>query len=469
MKRSNSLFTIVFCFILLTGSISGMVSASENAPSGMSNEPPQECNSAYNVLDNGYDSGSTVTVSATAPKTGVVKLNYSVPSSVDTFSVSLSDTHDVRASQGFNESHSGFYEYNGSGRATIVYAVNRSEYIPNFGTEEQRLSTFTAGDSDFATSKIPDHDEASFQLQFPEGGFAGTSVMYIGAVDRVLTIRHGVHSLKIVIPEAANESAVNRSITGIKLGMQKLDPQHYYCESVLIFHPENVRGYSNSADGVSGDEWIKRQPGTHTPLHEYIHTQQRYRLAGEMEWFTEASATYLTARILFDNGELTPAEYDALLTAFYRYEYATNLSNPNSFNDTRVMTDYYKGGLILAQLDEDLRQNGNSTIYDLFEAVGDSDGDSKYNLSDFHNDYNRLGGNRSEQELRTLVSDPGTTVEPPYVTESAVFLPNSMVRGPEYTNRPPKEVEVYKFKRLSILFGPLLLAIFLILLLEEFR
>lgn len=460
MRKLSLILRSSCCLLLVLSSVSGAVAITEPAPIPSTGTGQlQECNSAYDVLDDGHDSGPPVTVSAIAPETGVVRLDYSVPEAVNDFSVSLEDTHDLQSSKGFNETHGGYFEYNGSGEAQLTYTVNRSNFTPNFGTENQRVSNFTDGESGVATTIIPHHDNAQFRIRFPQGGYAGTTIMFVGPVDRVQTIKHGSHTLHIVVPTAANETAANRSIEGLKLGMQIVEPIHQYCNSVLVFHPENVRGYTNKADSVSGDEWVNRQPGTHTPLHEYIHTQQRYDSASNMKWFTEASAEYLTARILYDSGELSATEYDALLTGFARNGNWSNFSNPSTFSDTGDKSEYYKGALILAQIDEDLRQNGNSTIFDLFAVVGETEDYSSYNISNFHADYQRLGGNRSEKEFRSLISDPKTTVEPPYVTEPAHILPNSIVRNAAYTDRTPKEVEIDIIKRLAILLGVVLLVI----------
>ena len=133
-----------------------------------------------------------------------------------------------------------------------------------------------------------------------------------------------------------------------------------------------------------------------------------------------------------------------IIVLFYPSSYLS-VSETNSDQD-----DYLLGALVLARLDADLRANGNATIYDLFTAVGSGDTSTDYNVSAFHADYERLGGNRSEAELRTLLEQP-ETIEPAYMTPSARVLPDSLTRHPNYTDSTPRETEKQVFPWLVLL------------------
>ena len=426
--RRRAAFSVVWCVILLVGLVAGAVPVS-----GMSQQTTSEtveteqCNTAYDRLNGQNDdrTGPTVSISATASEPGVVSLEYAVPDGQESFTVSVPEHQDIRYAEGFEEVQPGYFEYTGDGTGQIEYVVNRSFFIPNHDDQIDSPDTYTSHNESVATSVIPYHDAAPFRLDFPNGGYAGTTIMHVGEIDHVETISNGPNQHHVVVPSAVDSSVGNATPEGLQLGAEMLEPRHYYCESTLFLHPGDVRGYALRADTVAGDNWQQNDLRVHTPLHEYVHLNQRYTIADEMQWFTEGSATYLTARILYDNGELTPAEYDSQLTYWDRFSSHSNLTNPNSYlPESGVIADrddYLSGALVLAQLDADLRANGNATIYDLFTEVGSGDPATVYDISAFHDDYEQLGGNRSEAELRMLLEDPDTAVEPAYVTPSGGY------------------------------------------------
>ena len=445
--RRNAVLSVIWCAILLGGIVAGAapVSGATQQPTSTTAQADQ-CASAYDRLNGRTDrDGPTVSIAATAPAPGVVSLEYSVPEGQQSFSVSVPEHQDIRDAEGFNESHPGYFEYIGDGTARIEYAVNRSFQIPNSSDPEAYPEPFSAHNESVATSVIPSHYDAPFRLEFPDGGYAGTTIMFVGPINYIETITNGPNRHRVVVPEAVDPAVGNASLEGLRHGAEAIEPRHYFCESTLFLHPGDVRGYAARADTVSGENWQAKPAGVHTPLHEYVHLNQRYTLADEMKWFTEGSATYLTARILYGNGELSSTEYDAQLTYWNRYSSGSNLTNPSSYlpesGAIKGRDDYLSGALVLARLDADLRANGNATFYDLFTAVGSGDTTTNYDVSAFHDDYERLGGNRSEAELRTLL-EQSDTVEPAYVTPSARVLPDSLARHENYPDSTPREVEI---------------------------
>lgn len=457
--RRETVITGVWCVVLVAGVALGAAVVSGDTHQDISHTAEvDECTAAYDLINGRHDDpdGPTVSIAATAPEPGVVSLEYTVPDDQESFSVSVWDHKDIRHVEGFEEPFPGYFEYAGGDTARIKYAVNRSFQIPGSIDSENRPASYTSHDQSVATTTIPEHDGAPFQLDFPDGGQAGTSIMYVGPIDRVETMTNGPNRHHVVIPSAADSSAGKASIEGLELGAESLEPRHYYCESTLFLHPADVRGYAAGADSVSGDNWQVNDIRVHTPLHEYVHLNQRYTLADDMEWFTEGSATYLTARILYDNDVLTAAEYDAQLTYWTRHSSGSDLTDPDSYlPESRAVLDrddYTAGSLVLAQLDADLRTNGDATVYDLFTAVGSGDPTADYDVSAFHDDYERLGGTRSEAELRTLLEEPDTAVEPVYTTPSARVLPDSLTRYPGYSGLSPREIETGAFL-LSIAFA----------------
>ena len=116
-------------------------------------------------------------------------------------------------------------------------------------------------------------------------------------------------------------------------------------------------------DGHVGSVW----------LHEYVHTRQGYDAETEMSWFTEASAEYLSYRIMAEQyDEVTDDDVVSRLESLPEHPDAT-LSEPSTWDGESV--DYTRGPRLLYAVDATIREGsgGEHTVFDVFRAMNELD------------------------------------------------------------------------------------------------
>ncbi|UWG50912.1 putative metalloprotease, contains C-terminal PDZ domain [Halalkaliarchaeum sp. AArc-CO] len=116
-------------------------------------------------------------------------------------------------------------------------------------------------------------------------------------------------------------------------------------------------------DGHVGSVW----------LHEYVHLRQGYDAETEMVWFTEASAEYLSYRIMAEQyEEVTDDDVRSRLESLPEHPDAT-LSEPLTWNGESV--DYTRGPRLLYAVDAAVRDgsDGEYTLFDVFRAMNELD------------------------------------------------------------------------------------------------
>ncbi|WP_435195461.1 hypothetical protein [Natronomonas sp. EA1] len=111
-------------------------------------------------------------------------------------------------------------------------------------------------------------------------------------------------------------------------------------------------------------------------IHEYVHTRQEFRLTGEMAWFTEASAEYYAARLAYEEGHISQAEYEAYVSR-PGFEGAA-LGDRDTWASQRV--PYVAGVRTLAELDERIRDSsgGERSLDDVFRMMNEHEGEVSY-------------------------------------------------------------------------------------------
>lgn len=147
-------------------------------------------------------------------------------------------------------------------------------------------------------------------------------------------------------------------------------------------------------DGDVGSVW----------LHEIIHTRQSFTLDREMKWFREASAEYLSYRVMQEQyGQVTDSDVRARLNAVPDYHEA-KLSTPSTWNRSSV--DYTKGVRLLYAIDAAVRtgSGGEHTLFDVFYKMNQHDG--TVSLSDFQRIVEHHSGN-DEAWIEDAITDSG--------------------------------------------------------------
>ncbi len=147
-------------------------------------------------------------------------------------------------------------------------------------------------------------------------------------------------------------------------------------------------------DGDVGSVW----------LHEVIHTRQSFTLDREMKWFREASAEYLSYRVMQEQyGQVTDSDVRARLDAVPDYREA-RLSTPSTWDGNTV--DYTKGVRLLYAIDAAIRtgSGGEHTLFDVFYEMNQHDG--TVSLSDFRRIVEHHSGN-DEAWIEHAITDSG--------------------------------------------------------------
>ncbi|MFP4530919.1 MAG: hypothetical protein ACLFNC_06485 [Halodesulfurarchaeum sp.] len=104
-------------------------------------------------------------------------------------------------------------------------------------------------------------------------------------------------------------------------------------------------------------------------IHEYLHTQQTFETAPEMQWFREASATYLAARMLEEQYfEVEPADVRAWIRSRDRSSGAA-LADESAWGHSNA--NYYRGARLLYAVDAAIREgsDGEHTLVDVFREM----------------------------------------------------------------------------------------------------
>jgi hypothetical protein len=112
-------------------------------------------------------------------------------------------------------------------------------------------------------------------------------------------------------------------------------------------------------DGEASSVWV----------HEYVHAQQSFRLAPSMRWFTEASANYLSSRVLAAQFRgVTEADFRGWLASRDEHD-GVALANRSAWEGSGA--DYDRGARLLYVVDAEVRadSDGEHTLVDVFRAM----------------------------------------------------------------------------------------------------
>jgi len=213
--------------------------------------------------------------------------------------------------------------------------------------------------------------------QTPGSGVVGFGEWALVGANTNATVSIGQTTLTVVVP-AGRDVDPSRKAGFLR---QFLDPYVLDSETpervVLVAAPDELahegamygddRGYVTIEefwDGDVGSVWI----------HEYIHARQNFQLGPEMAWFREASAEYLSYRVLEEQyDEVTESDIRERLTAFRDHE-GVVLGNRTTWRETSA--DYHVGARLLASIDAEIRNDtdGKYTLFDVFRAMNDQNG-----------------------------------------------------------------------------------------------
>lgn len=218
-------------------------------------------------------------------------------------------------------------------------------------------------------------------LSAGDTGTAGSQYVYLGEYDDIETNIDG-ESIRLVVPGhvTVDSSALlarlarvsDRLAIGGRVTEATAEDAMIYDDSdpkitgFVVSDPIRKGGQARGADF-----YVHEAATAETdivPLHEYVHTRQRYRAASTLTWTIEASAEYFAGRLNWLDGLTSYENFRELLLQPGETHPDVVLAESQTWSGTRA--DYEKGALVLAALDAKIQATGNQeTLETVFERL----------------------------------------------------------------------------------------------------
>ena len=212
-----------------------------------------------------------------------------------------------------------------------------------------------------------------------EDGVTGTDMAYLGEYEKFTHSAHN-QTFRLIVPENASLEATPAEIfetvsySAGELAVGAAD------ETVLLIAAptDSVPWASRGVQSGPADMWVQDTEPVAVPrnvwVHEYIHTRQAYEAEQDIEWFTEATATYYAALFTYEQGDISFSAFQRELQQGEsdRYEDAV-LSTQDTWEHR---PDYTVGPLVIGEIDRELRAETNNTItvQSVFRTLNQHDG-----------------------------------------------------------------------------------------------
>lgn len=293
-----------------------------------------------------------ISATATQVEDSTVRVEYDLGSASD-LTVALHSDASVMDYGGFEKTSDGDYRADGSTSTPwIEYA---STGLSKHGYAQD-------------TYRTPDHPVGEVNMTTSDG-IVSRDLMFLGGHYHVHTVENGCETIRLIVPCDTRLSASPEAVVEQQLNASKtLDVGHRYDE-VTMFAVEN-----QPKDGVTGlayqkgdtTVWAARSVDSprSTWLHEYVHSRQGFSTADDMDWFTEASATYYSSEIPRERGSISNRSYNA---AFAFSKSSGVLTDPHAGS----FTHYQKGAFVLHEIDRRIRNasGGENSLEDVFRRL----------------------------------------------------------------------------------------------------
>lgn len=231
------------------------------------------------------------------------------------------------------------------------------------------------GEEEWAVAPLPQDYNGLVSYRTSEEAVIGQQTVFFGDYT-MTTVANGCHRIRLVVPDSVD---LNRNTTAVLDSLQYTDRHlggQRYDEVTIFVSPEDFSsGYEGVALGAdivmsgTGEAIGENDDRTHLWIHEYTHTRQSFFPTGELAWWTEASANYLSIRMGLRSGYLSSSQYNEVLTDYGEEDTGDAvLANESTWHN---WSTYKRGVLALAQLDATLREdtNGSVTVAAVFNAT----------------------------------------------------------------------------------------------------
>lgn len=355
-------------------------------PPGLEQSYPEEANFTVTILRN-QTNASVLTY----------EISTTVPSTVNTIKINtpLNFRRDIVATSGLEleedtETGKQVWTWNGSAdRIAVTYQLQRTvDNQTTFTTSTWGYTalseiapslTFWCGENgDYRFTQFPPTDRVTYRVDQ-------------GSVDRVgWTIRYGpgdewyqsafTHDNRTVVVSAVRSAPMSTDLATITTRLQTnlqnvtlLPRRPNWTFSMVAVPPrvwdsERFVGYAVPWSAAVRSDFLYGQAVDEVWVHEYIHLQQAWVYEDDFEWFFEASADYLTFRLMARSGTISERAVRERLNDPPAVT-ASSLANTSSWESFQV--PYRKGARVLYALDAKIRAatDGNRTLFAVFRRL----------------------------------------------------------------------------------------------------
>lgn len=242
---------------------------------------------------------------------------------------------------------------------------------------------------------VPSHSPAT-NLSFTGEGFVGDQFILAGP-NTVYTASAGCQNIRLMVPQAADLSESPRSIVNsLATASRQFDvgPRYSYVNAYAVTEPIRRGGaaethefwvHDSATFDISTEYWGGVIPAN-TWLHEYSHTRQLFavnssvRLGDQMQWFTEASASYYAVELTTRQQYAGPCEYTRYFWNVSRTRMGRVVLSNQSRWGPNDQGQYRKGAVVLSALDQRIRNetNGQRTLDDVVYRMNTHNGTVTY-------------------------------------------------------------------------------------------
>lgn len=303
---------------------------------------------------------------------------YSLPGNLQRLEVRLpSDTHNENPQlDGFVHEEGDTYRWDGQTQSpSITYVVNgdrtleRDDPIAAPGrfifTDQEDWSLVSRPAVSHSWGWTGDRVGFDRTASVDGPGQASDIIAFLGEHDEHTHEAHG-QTFRLIEPDAASLSESPEAIfDSLAMASDYLRVGDRDEEVFMIAAPtEGITWGVRGLQTGPADLWVRDSESLSSPdnvwLHEYVHTRQDYATADDLEWFTEATATYYAAYLTLRQERISFQQFSDRLAVGTQQRFSdVRLDTPTTWRANNG--NYQVGALVTGAIDRELREATDKT------------------------------------------------------------------------------------------------------------
>lgn len=371
----------------------GGITGSETLDGGSSvaTVPVGSSPSTSTVASRTIDLTQELQLTSDRPGEITVTLRYSVPDDVVELTTRLPDGATVTSTRGFAQRDGTEYAWDQrTDDPTLTYRLAVNQTLDATGPIAGKGDYVFVDPGAWALIRIPQVAtgwswtgggtvSVSRTTTTAGPGAVGNRMAFLGEHREVTRTAHG-QIFRLIVPAsadlAASPTAILDSVTAASntLRVGDRDPEVFMVAAPTGAVRWGVRGLQTG----DSDTWVRDSERLGTAdnvwLHEYVHTRQGYASATDVQWFTEASASYYAAFLALQQDRIDFGAFrDRLLLGTRAPDREAVLADPTTWD---TVAPYTKGALVAGELDRKTRRTTDRS-HSLQDVLGRMNGHSE--------------------------------------------------------------------------------------------